>query len=220
MRRIPAAMAVATAALLTTSCSLVGGDDSGDAGKKVVLVTHESFVMSKKLQKQFEDESGYDLVIKASGDAGALTNKLVLTKDDPTGDAVFGIDNTFGSRAIDEGVLAPYAPTLPQGAAAFALAGDTQPGGGHDLTPVDNGNACVNVDDTCFASHGIPEPESLDDLVKPAYKDLFVTPGATTSSPGLAFLLATIAAYGDVASRNQDGWQGYWSKLMANGTAL
>src|SRR3954452_10965674 len=159
MRRIPAAMAVATAALLTTSCSLVGGgDDSGDAGKKVVLVTHESFVMSKKLQQQFEDESGYDLVIKASGDAGALTNKLVLTKDDPTGDAVFGIDNTFGSRAIDEGVLAPYAPTLPQGAPASARAGDTQPGGGHDPTPVDNGNVCVNVDDTWFASHGIPEP--------------------------------------------------------------
>src|SRR3954449_4294129 len=177
MRRIPAAMAVATAALLTTSCSLVGGgDDSGDAGKKVVLVTHESFVMSKKLQEQFEDETGYDLVIKASGDAGALTNKLVLTKDDPTGDAVFGIDNTFGSRAIDEGVLAPYAAKLPAGAAAYELAGDTQPDGGHDLTPVDTGNVCVNVDDTWFADHGVPEPRTLDDLVKPAYKNLFVTP--------------------------------------------
>src|SRR3954447_21902709 len=117
MRRIPAVVAVAAAALLTTSCSLVGGEDSGGDSKKVVLVTHESFVMSKKLQRQFEDESGYDLVVKASGDAGALTNKLVLTKDDPTGDAVFGIDNTFGSRAIDEGVLTPYAAKLPDGAA-------------------------------------------------------------------------------------------------------
>ena len=79
-----------------------------------MLVTHESFVMSKELQQQFEEESGYDLVVKASGDAGALTNKLVLTKDDPTGDAVFGIDNTFGSRAIDEGILAPYAATAPR----------------------------------------------------------------------------------------------------------
>jgi thiamine transport system substrate-binding protein len=211
MRRIPAVVAVA-AALLTTSCSLVGGgdDDNSDSSKKVVLVTHESFVMSKELQRQFEDESGYDLVIKASGDAGALTNKLVLTKDDPTGDAVFGIDNTFGSRAIDEGVLAPYAPRLPDGAADYALEGDHD----HDLTPVDTGNVCVNVDDTWFADHGIPEPKTLDDLVKPAYKNLFVTPGATTSSPGLAFLLATIAAYGE------DGWQDYWSRLMANGTEL
>jgi thiamine transport system substrate-binding protein len=212
MRRIPAAVAVAAvAALLTTSCSLVGGDgDSGDDSKKVVLVTHESFVMSKKLQRQFEDESGYDLVIKASGDAGALTNKLVLTKDDPTGDAVFGIDNTFGSRAIDEGVLAPYAAKLPEGADDFALEGDDD----HDLTPVDTGNVCVNVDDTWFADHGIPEPRTLEDLVKPEYKDLFVTPGATTSSPGLAFLLATIAEYGE------DGWQDYWTQLMANGAEL
>ena len=70
-----------------------------------MLVTHESFVLPDELVAEFEDESGYDLVIKASGDAGALTNKLVLSKDNPTGDAVFGIDNTFASRALDEGVL-------------------------------------------------------------------------------------------------------------------
>ena len=211
MRHIPVWVALATAALVTTSCSLVGGDDDGgDASTQVVLVTHESFVISKELQKQFEDESGYDLVVKASGDAGELTNKLVLTKDDPTGDAVFGIDNTFGSRAIDEGVLEPYAAKLPDGADQYALEGDDD----HDLTPVDTGNVCVNIDDTWFAAHGVPEPQTLDDLVKPAYKDLFVTPGATTSSPGLAFLFATIAAYGE------DGWQDYWSQLMANGAKL
>jgi thiamine transport system substrate-binding protein len=204
-------IALVATALLTTSCSLIGGDDVGAGdSKRVVLVTHESFVISKELRKQFEDESGYDLVVKASGDAGALTNKLVLTKDDPTGDAVFGIDNTFGSRAIDEGVLASYAAKLPDGAAEYALAGDDD----HDLTPVDTGNVCVNLDDTWFADRGVPEPQTLDDLVKPAYKDLFVTPGATTSSPGLAFLLATVAEYGE------DGWQDYWSQLMANGAKL
>ena len=201
---------VATA-LVSTSCSLVGGDDDGgDDTKRVVLVTHESFVMSKELQRQFEEESGYDLVVKASGDAGALTNKLVLTKDDPTGDAVFGIDNTFGSRAIDEGMLAAYAAKLPEGADAYALEGDDD----HDLTPVDTGNVCVNVDDAWFADHDLAEPQTLDDLVKPEYQDLFVTPGATTSSPGLAFLLATVAAYG------ADGWQDYWTQLMANGARL
>ena len=203
--------ALVATALLTTSCSLVGGDDDdGNDSKSVVLVTHESFVISKELQRQFEDESGYDLVVKASGDAGALTNKLVLTKDAPTGDAVFGIDNTFGSRAIDEGVLAPYAATLPDGADQYVLAGDDD----HDLTPVDTSNVCVNIDDTWFADQGVPAPQTLDDLVKPAYKDLFVTPGATTSSPGLAFLLTTIAAYGE------DGWQDYWSRLLANGAKL
>src|SRR4051794_16572430 len=203
-KRVRLSIALAATVLLTTSCSLVGGDDgSGDASKRVVLVTHESFVMSKALQHQFEQESGYDLVVKASGDAGALTNKLVLTKDDPTGDVTFGVDNTFGSRAIDEGVLAPYAATLPDGADQYLLAGDDPGDGAHDLPPVDTGNVCVNVDDTWFADHDLPAPTSLDDLVKPVYRNLFVTPGATTSSPGLAFLLATIAAYGDVG----DGWE-------------
>src|SRR3954471_23358277 len=129
MRRIRSGAslgAAVAAALLATSCSLVGGDDDSTSqdAEKVVLVTHESFVMSKQLQSRFEKESGYNLVIRASGDAGTLTNKLVLTKDDPTGDAVFGIDNTFGSRAIEAGVLAPYAAELPPGADAFVLAGD------------------------------------------------------------------------------------------------
>ncbi len=210
MRCIHVWAAVAATALLTTSCSLVGGeDDGGDAGKRVVLVTHESFVMSEEQQKQFEDESGYDLVVKASGDAGALTNKLVLTKDDPTGDAVFGIDNTFASRALDEGVLQKTDAERASGAREY----DVEGAGADYLVPVDTGSVCVNVDTTWFADHGVPEPQTLDDLTAPAYKDLFVTPGATTSSPGLAFLLTTVAAFGD-------DWPSYWEKLLDNGAKI
>ena len=215
MRRILAlpVLPVLPVLLLLTSCSLVGADDEPDAGgqdpDQVVLVTHESFVMPDELIAQFEDESGLDLRIKASGDAGALTNKLVLTKDNPTGDVVFGIDNTFGSRAIDQDVLTPYAAELPGSASDYLLPGDDD----QALTPVDTGNVCVNVDDTWFAEQGTPAPSSLEDLTKPEYQDLFVTPGATTSSPGLAFLLATIAEYGDA-------WPDYWTRLLANGAKL
>jgi thiamine transport system substrate-binding protein len=209
MRPIRAWVALVATALVTTSCSLVGGDDDGgDDSKRVVLVTHESFVMSKELQKQFEDESGYDLVVKASGDAGALTNKLVLTKDDPTGDAVFGIDNTFASRALDEGVLQKTDVDRASGAREYDLAGD----GADYLVPVDTGSVCVNVDTTYFGDDR-PAPETLEDLTKPEYADLFVTPGATTSSPGLAFLLTTIAAFGD-------DWPSYWQRLLDNGAKI
>ena len=55
-----------------------------------------------------------------TGDAGELTNKLVLTKDSPLADGVYGIDNTFASRAVDEGVLLDYTPTaLPASAEPF-----------------------------------------------------------------------------------------------------
>ncbi len=175
----------------------------------MVLVTHESFELPKKLVREFEDESGYDLVVRASSDAGTLTNKLVLTQGDPIGDVAFGVDNTFASRALEADVFAPFAHDLPAGADEFALPGDDD----QRLTPVDSGNVCVNVDDTWFAEQGLTPPTSLDDLTDPAYRDLFVLPGATTSSTGLAFLLATIAAYGD-------GWSDYWSRLMANGAQL
>ena len=102
-----------------------------------VLVTHESFVLPKKLQRRFEQESGYDLVVRAAGDAGALTNKLVLTKDNPLGDVAFGVDNTFASRALDEGVFAPYDADLPDGAEEYLLPGDGEDGE-RALTPVDN----------------------------------------------------------------------------------
>jgi thiamine transport system substrate-binding protein len=214
MRHVRAyAPALVATALVLTACSTVGGDNGSGSDEeksdRVVLVTHESFVLPKKLQRQFEQESGYDLVVRGSGDAGALTNKLVLTKDDPLGDAAFGVDNTFASRALDEGVFAAYDAPLPEGADRYRLAGDDE----HALTPIDSASVCVNVDDTWFADHHLEPPADLDDLADPAYRDLFVTPGAATSSPGMAFLLATIAEYGD-------DWPDYWERLMANGTKL
>jgi thiamine transport system substrate-binding protein len=218
LRPIHALAPLIALGLAAGGCSTIGDGSSGDQpasgsgteSDRVVLVTHESFVLPKPLIKQFERKSGYDLVVRASGDAGIVTNKLVLTKDHPLGDVAFGVDNTFASRALDEGVFAPYGAPLPDGAEQYALPGDDE----HALTPVDVGDVCVNVDDTWFADHDLAEPTSLDDLADPAYKDLFVTPGAATSSPGMAFLLTTIAAYGE------DGWQDYWTRLMDNGALL
>ncbi|MCR1783532.1 thiamine ABC transporter substrate-binding protein [Nocardioides carbamazepini] len=203
--------ALTTSALLASGCSLLGSEDDGKASDdtSVTLVTHESFAIPDELVAAFEKDTGYDLRISKLEDAGALTNELVLTKENPVGDVVFGVDNTFATRAVDEGVFASYAPTLPTGADAYELAGDDADA----LTPIDTGNVCVNVDDAWFDAEGVPAPTTLDDLTKPAYKDLFVIPGASTSSPGLAFLLATIARYGD-------DWPSYWTKLVDNGAKV
>jgi thiamine transport system substrate-binding protein len=211
MTSIRALTVALTLAVTATACSAVGekSDDEAASSDKVVLVTHDSFFLPKPLVKQFEQESGYDLVVHASGDAGTLTNKLVLTQGDPTGDVSFGVDNTFASRALEAGVFAPYSHPLPAGAADYALAGDDD----QRLTPVDKGNVCVNVDDTWFADHDLAPPKTLDDLTDATYQDLFVLPGAASSSTGMAFLLATIAAYGE-------DWPSYWSKLMDNGAKL
>ena len=209
MRSIVALLAAF--ALATTSCSLIGDgdDDSGGGADTVVLVTHDSFSLPDALVAAFEKESGYQLDVRQVGDGGTLTNELVLTKDSPLGDVAFGVDNTFASRALDEGVFAPYDFDAPAGVDDHALPGDDE----HALTAVDNANVCVNVDDTWFEKQGLEPPDDLDDLTNPAYRDLFVTPGATTSTPGMAFLLTTIAAYGDE-------WPTYWENLVANGAKL
>lgn len=219
-RALAPLIAASVLALAASGCSAIGESSSSDepddeasgsstTPSRVVLVTHESFALPKPLIKQFEQQSGLDLVVRATGDAGVLTNKLVLTNGDPLGDVAFGVDNTFASRALQEGVFAPYDAPLPDGAEEYRLPGDDD----HALTPVDTGSVCVNVDDTWFAERDLEPPTTLNDLADPAYEDLFVTPGAATSSPGMAFLLTTIAAYGE-------DWPDYWADLMDNGALL
>ncbi len=224
---MPTTGAFRTTALLVTAatlaaCSVSSGRDpgtdsdtgdgaAGDAPTRVVLATHDSWAMPQRLVRRFEADTGFDLEVVPNGDAGQLTNKLVLTKDAPIADAVYGIDNTFGSRALDEGVLVDGAVTdQPASVDRFDLPGDD----GGALVPVDWSDVCLNVDDTWFRRHGKPAPTSLDDLTDPAYRGLFSTPSAATSSPGFAFLLATVAAYGE------DGWQDYWKALLDNGTRI
>lgn len=198
--------------LLATGCtegSGSGGSGTGphdaSASGTVTLVTHDSWAIDKKLVDEFERESGMSLEVSAAGDAGTLVNQLVLTKDSPLGDAVFGIDNTFASRALEAGVVEEYTPAgLPDGAEQI----------GGALTPVDQGDVCVNADEAWFEESGLEVPTTLADLADPEYRDLLVVTNPATSSPGLAFLLATIGAFGT------DGFEDYWSSLVDNGVRV
>jgi thiamine transport system substrate-binding protein len=210
--------AMAAVAVLTTCAGLFAGcsvstapEEAGSADKQVVVATHDSWAMSKDVLRQFTRATGYSVRVEPNGDAGQLTNKLVLTKASPIADMVYGIDNTFASRAVDEGVLTDYtSEAQPASAPSYAL---DDPRAARQLTPIDYGDVCVNVDDVWFRKHDLAPPRTLGDLTEPRYENLFVTPGASSSSPGLAFLLATIAEYGD-------GWQDDWKKLMTNGAKL
>lgn len=200
-----AALALAACGSGTSSDEASGGTDSGT----VTLVTHDSFAVSDDVLAAFEEQSGLTVKQVAPGDGGTLVNQLILTRDAPLGDAVFGIDNSFASRAIEEGVLDPYTPPeLSESAAGYAV------GDRGDLTAIDRGDVCINVDHGWFADHDLAEPVTLDDLAEPEYKDLLVVTNPATSSPGLSFLLATVGAFGD------DGWQDYWSRLVDNGVKV
>ncbi|WP_149825698.1 thiamine ABC transporter substrate-binding protein [Streptomyces tailanensis] len=199
--------------LVTLSACGSSSDDTGSGGggsKTVTVVSHGSFAYSKDVMKAFEKESGYKVKVLEGGDAGQAVNQAILTKDNPQGDVFFGVDNALLSRALDNGLFQPYeAKGLDKVGAEYQLDKDE-----HRVTPIDSGDICVNYDKAYFTKNKIEPPQTFDDLIKPEYKDLLVTENASTSSPGLGFVLGTAAKYGD------DGWESYWEKLKANGVKV
>jgi thiamine transport system substrate-binding protein len=195
--------------------ALAGAADAAPRGgttaqaQDVVLVTHDSFAIPKAVKAAFEAQTGYRLRILQGGDAGEMLNRALLTKGNPQGDAIFGVDNNLLSRAAGAGLLERY---TAKGLARVPRAYRLDPT--HELTPVDHGDVCLNVDRRWFAFHHLAPPAGLGDLTKPAYRKLLVVENPATSTPGLAFMLATIARYGE------KGWQGYWKQLQANGVLV
>lgn len=187
-----------------------GGDGGGTKSKTVTLVSHDSFNASPAVLKAFTKETGYTVKVLKSGDAGEALNKEILTKGSPQGDVFFGVDNTLLSRALDNGLFTPY-----QAKGLDRVAADTRLDAAKNrVTPIDTGDICVNYDKKYFADKKLAPPQSFDDLIKPEYKNLLVTENVATSSPGLGFLLGTVAHSGD------SGWQDYWKKLKANGVQV
>ncbi len=186
--------------------ALVAACGGSGSPTTVTLVTHDSFAISGPARAAFEKESGLKLRIVQLGDAGAMLNRVILTKDRPLGDVVFGVDTTFLSRAVAARIAAPYRPA----AAARLSAADGALDPTHAFTPVDRGAVCVNADRAWFRRRGLAIPRTLDDLVLPAYRGLLVTESPATSSPGLAFLLAIRARYG------ASGVAGYLARLREN----
>jgi thiamine transport system substrate-binding protein len=182
------------------------GDPSGDT---VRLLTHDSFVLSDGVLDAFTEDTGIEVELIQGGDAGTVVNQAILTNGNPQADVLFGIDSTFVSRALHERLfIAHEAAGLDQVDEELLL--DSE----HCVTPIDYGDVCLNYDKAYFEEHDLAVPEGLDDLVDPAYADLLVVENPATSSPGLAFLLASIEAFGE------DGWEEWWTELRANGVEV
>ena len=210
MKPVVPLICLAAALALAACASDSGADGDGSASpesRTVRVVTHDSFALSEELVAEFEESSGISLEFVPAGDAGEMVNRAVLASGNPEADVLFGIDTTLLSRAIDADVFDPYVSS------ADDLRPELRDAGLGVVTPVDDGDVCVNVDDAWFADRGLEPPATLEDLAEPRYRGLLVVQNPATSSPGLAFLLATIARYGD-------DWEGYWQRLRDNDVAV
>ena len=193
--------------LLSLICLLLSA--CGPQGPVTLTVmTHDSFEVSEEVVKAFEDSNNVKIVFLPSGDAGSMLNKAILTKETPLADVLFGVDNTFLSRALNEDIFESYESSelrnIPD---EFKLDSSNR------ALPVDYGDVCINYDKNYFQQNNLAVPQSLEDLTKPEYSGLLVVENPATSSTGLAFLLATIAQYGD-------GYTEYWRALRDNAVVV
>jgi thiamine transport system substrate-binding protein len=190
--------------ILLTACAPSATPTPGEP-RTLTVMTHDSFAVSEEVAAAFEAQYNAKLEFRGAGDTGTALNKAILAKGAPLADVFYGVDNTFLSRALQEDIFVPYAsPLLADIAAEFKLDAS------NSLLPVDYGDVCLNVDLGYFSEKQLALPQSLDDLLKPEYQGLLVVTNPATSSPGLAFLMATIAQYGD------PGYLAYWQALRDN----
>ncbi len=159
---------------------------SQPVNNEVTVVVHDSFVISDELLSEFKDQTGTTVKIIRAGDAGAMTNKLILTKDQPIADAVYGIDNIFAGLAAANGII------------------------DGSLTAINYGDVCMNYDRLWFSKNEQAAPANIQDLIKPEFNGLTVVQNPNTSSSGLAFLAATVAVFGE------RGFKSYWQQLKDN----
>ncbi|MEE8391327.1 MAG: thiamine ABC transporter substrate-binding protein [Anaerolineae bacterium] len=176
--------------------------------RTVRMMTHDSFDISEETIAAFENEHNAIVEIFQAGDAGIVLNQAILSRDNPLADVIYGVDNTLLGRALKADILEPYdSPLLAEIPDHLKL--DPQ----HRALPVDYGDVCLNYDRGWFAQHGLTPPANLEDLVKPEYKGLTVVENPATSSPGLAFLLATIGHFGQMGDYT---YLDYWADLRDN----
>ena len=176
----------------------------------LTLLAYDSFTPSENIFDAFTLETGIKVEIALGGDAGELVTKAALTAGNPQGDVLWGVDNTLLSRAIESEIFSAYKTKNIDDLDESALKLISN----YDASPVDTGDVCINYDIKWFTDRKIAPPLTLRALTSASYANLLVVPSPITSSPGLAFMLATIAEFGE------DGFNEYWKQLRQNGVLV
>jgi len=198
--------------LLLTALAVALVPPATALAETLTVLTHSSFAVSKDVIQAFTDQTGIHVTFVQGGDAGEVVSRAILTRDHPIADVLYGVDNSLLVRARNAGIFEPYrSPALDTVQAAYRFDPD------HLVTPIDAAYVDLNVAKAALKKAGAPVPTSLTALTLPAYKNLLVVENPATSSPGLAFMLTTIARFGE---GHPGDWLDYWAKLRDNGVQV
>ena len=191
--------------VLLAGCAAPTAEVTDEGPRTLRVMVYDSFNVGEEVIAGFEAQHNAKVQFLKAGDAGKMLNQAIISRDNPQADVLYGVDNTFLSRALEAGIFEPYkAANLANVPPALRLDPDNR------VVPTDFGDVCLNYDKAYFAENDLPVPQSLADLTDPAYKGLLVVENPAASSPGLAFLVATIGTFGE------EGYLDYWAALRDN----
>ena len=199
-------LAVAALMLVAMIAAACGGDEDED--NELVIMSHDSFNISEEVIQEFEQANDATIVIQQAGDAGEALVRAILEKGNPSADLLYGIDNTYLGRALDEEIFDTYKSDLLDLVPDRYRLDDS-----NHVTPIDYGYVNLNYDVAFLAANGMSPPTTLEELTGPDWSGSLVVENPATSSPGLAFLIATVSYFGE---DDDYDYLDFWADLKAN----
>jgi thiamine transport system substrate-binding protein len=179
-------------------------------GTELVVYTYRSFVRwgpAAAIEEAFEARHpGVDLVWVAPGGGAEMLSRLVaeLSTGKTDADVFLGLSAMDLPRALKEDVFGPYDPELVPNLAHIPE--EMQFDATGRVIPFDHGYV------TFVASSALREdlvPRTFADLLRPELRGKIILQDPRTSTTGLAFLLWTVARFGD-------DWPAFWKALLPN----
>ena len=175
-------------------------------------MTNDSFDIGEDVISEFEEANNAKVIIQKAGSSGEVLIRAILEKGNPSGDVFYGVDNTFLSRALREDIFIKYESSLLENVPDQFILDKT-----FHVSPVDYGYVNINYDKEYLDQNNLTPPSTLEVLTQPQWKGRLVVQNPATSSPGLAFLIATVSYFGE---DDEYDYLDFWADLRANDLAV
>ena len=181
-----------------------GHDDDG----VLRILTYDITALSEELTDEFTNQTGIAVEMIKVDDAGGILDQMMLTKNAQQADLMIGLDNTYLPTAIANCLLQANEATpenISDSASAFYE--------GPLAVPFDQGDVCLNYDEDALEEANMSVPTHLSNLTQEEWKGKVAFPSPVTSSPGRAFLVASMDYFSQDESGDAMAW---WSDMIDN----
>lgn len=185
-------------------------DDDGT----LKILTYDIAAFSDDMLTNFTEQTGFAVELVYTDDAGGILEIMLQTQGSPQVDLAVGLDNTYLQTALDFCLLTVNnVDTSNVDPNVMALYD------GPKAVPFDQGHVCLNYDESVVDGENLTEPQTLWNLTESQWTDKTVFPSPLTSSPGRAFMVATIDYFENDLDPNTTAFD-WWKAMADNGATF